>query len=247
MLYFYLDFLETGQLEAVDYLAQVRGAVGHFDVEPHISLLRGRLLFPQLLVLSRHLDFQQRDALKVFLIGQYYFDLFYAFELLQVERLLDEVLEADDEDLQVGKFHEYLIKFAVVERHVLEVLAGRGLPNERGVDEVLHGVLLLELDVLDGLEGAHEALHFLAVPGVVDPIIHELDDARVGPGLEGFDKKVYVEILVDPNVELDLFPVLSAESHDRVEYEAVLPLKLLDPQVDLRGEPDRILNLDECW
>lgn len=113
------------------------------------------------------------------------------------------------------------------------MLAGRGLANKRRVDEILHGVLLLELDVLDSLEGSHESLHFLAIPGVVDPIIHVLDDSRVRPRLEGFDKKVYIKILVDPNVQLDLFPVLSTERNDRVENEAVLGLELLDSQVDL--------------
>lgn len=115
MLYFYFYTLETGQLEALDYLAQVRRAVRHFYEEAHIILLRRRLKFMLMLILRRHFDIQLRDTFKVKLIWQYYFDLFYIFELLQVEGLLDEVLEADDEDLQVGEFREDLVEFAVIE------------------------------------------------------------------------------------------------------------------------------------
>ena len=46
------------------------------------------------------------------------------FELLQIQCLLDEVLKADDEDLQVVKFGEDLVKLTVVQRDVLKVFAG---------------------------------------------------------------------------------------------------------------------------
>ena len=91
---------------------------------------------------------------------------------------------------------------------------------------------LLELHVFDLVKGLHEGFELEAEIAMVESVVDECDVLLVQMRLERFYEAVDVEVGVDPDVELNLFIILSRNTDDGTQEKTVEKIELHDAKID---------------
>ena len=94
----------------------------------------------------------------------------------------------------------------------------------------------MKLDDFNLVKMSDKVSKLMVKSSLVHSVVNQIEHRHVQAWPESFDKKLSVQILVNPNVKFHSLTALPAQTKQSIKHEAVLHIKILNSEINLRAE-----------